>query len=35
MLAIRRRLVTVIAVFNKELLYVRDSAPFSYGKGCI
>ena len=31
MLAIRRLLITVMAVFDKELHCVSDSAPFSYG----
>ena len=35
MSAIRRRLVTVMAAFDKELLCVSDSAPFSYSNGCI
>ena len=35
MLAIRRLLLIAMAVFDKELLYVSDSAPFSYGNGCI
>ena len=35
MLEIRRRLVTVKAVFDKELHCVSDSSPFSYGNGCI
>ena len=35
MSTIRRRLVTVMSAFEKELLRVSDSAPFSYGNGCI
>ena len=35
MSAIRRGLVTLKAAFDKKLLRVSNSAPFSYGNGCI